>query len=752
MQLLSQTTLLRLGLPIACTLSLAFSPLTLAQGNPLDPPKGGGEVIVDDGYETEDDYQFNKRYFDGDGLGLVIDHLNFETMAFNGRLMLNGQEYAYTAQHQENGDVVGEFIVDGKAYPFKGQENANNEIVFTTGQSTYTLRQVDAPGRFKDAVPTPGNEWESGGDVPTQQGGVDRQTLMNASELYNKGEYAKALQILEPLAQQGHVGANYVVGVSYAYGHSRQADPAKAMPYFQRAANGGHPGALHSVGVGYREGMGVQQDAKRGLDTILQAAKMGEVMAMGDYGLMLMNGVGTQMNMAEGLAWLQVSGEYGNQMATQMLQQFQQMPNFDKSALEQSKQLMPQIKSQLPTPAQQPPDYLLDFNWFEGQSAGGGGGTGGGGGSQNGGGGVDTQVLDDALDAVQAGDTQRTLQILRPLADRGHVGASFLVGALLAQGAEGQAQVEALRYIKQAADGGHAQGIYKRGQMLQQGFAGEKDFDAGMQLIYEAAMMGDVDAIADLGMYTVVGAGLEKNEVTGLAMLELAKKYDGASAVGYLEQLKSQNNFSQDTLTRAQNAVAGLEQQFKPERKGSLHAYNYFLSGGSTPNPEPPRPEPVNNTLAGTWTGQGSDYLPDGTPISFPVTLQISESNGQMTAVFNSVVQTPDEMGQMISINMDARFTGSASGNPIVLNTNEVTGSAQGQTFSMGASGLRLEPGLNGTMVCHLGNDADGWTRFECRRQGGGSGPVNPLEGGGGGGGIGGGGSGPVNPLDRGGY
>ncbi len=79
-------------------------------------------------------------------------------------------------------------------------------------------------------------------------------------EAYDRGDYATALTTFRPLAQQGHAGAQFNLGVAYSKGQGVPQDDAEAVRWYRLAAEQGHAGAQFNLGVAYSKGQGVPQD------------------------------------------------------------------------------------------------------------------------------------------------------------------------------------------------------------------------------------------------------------------------------------------------------------------------------------------------------------------------------------------------------------------------------------------------------------------------------------------------------------
>ncbi len=98
--------------------------------------------------------------------------------------------------------------------------------------------------------------------------------LERAQAAYFRGDYAAALELFEPLAQQGDAHATFLIGYMYEKGRGVEQDNAKAAEYYGRAADLGNPYAQNNLGVLYKYGRGVPKD-------LVQAYKWFDLAASG---------------------------------------------------------------------------------------------------------------------------------------------------------------------------------------------------------------------------------------------------------------------------------------------------------------------------------------------------------------------------------------------------------------------------------------------------------------------------------------
>ena len=85
-------------------------------------------------------------------------------------------------------------------------------------------------------------------------------SFVDAEIALERGDYATALQLWRPLAEQGNRDAQHNLGVMYGKGQGVPQDYAKAMAWYRKAAEQGLADAQHNLGVLYDKGNGVPQD------------------------------------------------------------------------------------------------------------------------------------------------------------------------------------------------------------------------------------------------------------------------------------------------------------------------------------------------------------------------------------------------------------------------------------------------------------------------------------------------------------
>jgi len=134
----------------------------------------------------------------------------------------------------------------------------------------------------------------------------------DAKATFDKGDYAKALQEVEPLAQQGNADAQKLLGLMYYRGNGLPKDYKKAFAWSLKAAEQGHAGAQFNLGNFYINGEGVHQNYDKAVEWYRKAAEQGNVNGQVGLGLMYFNGHGVPQDYEKAVEWYRKAAEQGN--------------------------------------------------------------------------------------------------------------------------------------------------------------------------------------------------------------------------------------------------------------------------------------------------------------------------------------------------------------------------------------------------------------------------------------------------------
>ncbi len=112
----------------------------------------------------------------------------------------------------------------------------------------------------------------------------------DGADAAERGDFATALQLWQPLANQGDPRAQQSLGNMYANGQGVPQDDAEAVKWFRKAADQGDPYAQFNLGNMYAEARGVLQDDAEAMKWYRKPADQGNAEAQFNLGLLYDNG------------------------------------------------------------------------------------------------------------------------------------------------------------------------------------------------------------------------------------------------------------------------------------------------------------------------------------------------------------------------------------------------------------------------------------------------------------------------------
>ncbi len=121
---------------------------------------------------------------------------------------------------------------------------------------------------------------------------VHSQSYSEGKEAYLAGDYARTVEIIRPLAEQGEGEAMALLSLMYEKGEGVPQDPDRAFKWLQRAATQGMPDAQHDLGLRYYEGKGVAKDYIKAGEWWEKAAQSDVLDSQFNLGLMYHRGQG----------------------------------------------------------------------------------------------------------------------------------------------------------------------------------------------------------------------------------------------------------------------------------------------------------------------------------------------------------------------------------------------------------------------------------------------------------------------------
>lgn len=128
----------------------------------------------------------------------------------------------------------------------------------------------------------------------------------------DRGDFATALRVWAPLAQQGDAEAQFNIGILYEYGLGVVQDYAEAAECYRMAAVQGNLSAQFSLAVMYSKGRGVAQDHAEAARLYREAAERGYAPAQNNLGIKLSSGEGIAPDRVEAYKWFAIATARGN--------------------------------------------------------------------------------------------------------------------------------------------------------------------------------------------------------------------------------------------------------------------------------------------------------------------------------------------------------------------------------------------------------------------------------------------------------
>jgi len=130
-------------------------------------------------------------------------------------------------------------------------------------------------------------------------------------DAWSSKDYKTALEKLKPLAEQGNVKAQLLLGAMYEKGQGIPQDYKEAVKWYQKSAVKKDAGGQFFLGEMYRMGAGVPQNYKEAVKWYQKSANQGDDFAMFRLGQMYNRGTGVPQNYKEAVIFYQKAAEKG---------------------------------------------------------------------------------------------------------------------------------------------------------------------------------------------------------------------------------------------------------------------------------------------------------------------------------------------------------------------------------------------------------------------------------------------------------
>ena len=122
-----------------------------------------------------------------------------------------------------------------------------------------------------------------------------------------RGDHATALKLFRPLAEQGDVVAQSMLGSFYWSGVGVRQDYAESMKWYLKAAEQGDAMAQYGVAIMHDNGQGVRQNYQRAMSWYQRAADQNLDAAKINLGIMFGRGQGVKRDLVRAYMWLDLA-------------------------------------------------------------------------------------------------------------------------------------------------------------------------------------------------------------------------------------------------------------------------------------------------------------------------------------------------------------------------------------------------------------------------------------------------------------
>ena len=127
---------------------------------------------------------------------------------------------------------------------------------------------------------------------------------------HTRGDFATALQLWRPLADQGNAPAQFNLGIAYQRGEGVPQDFEQALKWYRLSADQGYARAQFNLAVMYHRGEGVPQNFEQAATWYREAAERGEANAQFNLAGMFVNGRGVPKDYVQAAKWYDLAASH----------------------------------------------------------------------------------------------------------------------------------------------------------------------------------------------------------------------------------------------------------------------------------------------------------------------------------------------------------------------------------------------------------------------------------------------------------
>jgi uncharacterized protein len=158
---------------------------------------------------------------------------------------------------------------------------------------------------------------------------------------YETQHYDEALSVIRPLAERGHVEAQYFMGMFYMYGVGVIPDAVASGTWFRRAydqwlmrANQNDPASMVEVAMMLNAGLGVERDDAKAAQWLRRASDLNYVEAWTQMGHLYLAGEGVPRDRGEAERWYRKASKAGSHEADEVLHWLDEHPQEEVERLQ----------------------------------------------------------------------------------------------------------------------------------------------------------------------------------------------------------------------------------------------------------------------------------------------------------------------------------------------------------------------------------------------------------------------------------
>jgi TPR repeat protein len=139
--------------------------------------------------------------------------------------------------------------------------------------------------------------------------GADFDSGQNA---FSAGDYEVALAEWQPIAEGGHAGGQFGMGLLYTNGFGVPFDNDEGLKWYRLAADQGHAQAQCNLAVMHANGWGVPQSDDEAFKYYSLSADQGITQAQASLAKMHLRGYGTPQDNVQAHKWYAIASEMGD--------------------------------------------------------------------------------------------------------------------------------------------------------------------------------------------------------------------------------------------------------------------------------------------------------------------------------------------------------------------------------------------------------------------------------------------------------